>query len=71
MRFRYYFQIVETANVAAYGFFGIIREFGWRRVIILEQNESLFTRVSVGTMCFRLARLICYSLHNNIQLEQV
>ncbi len=49
-RFRSYFQILETANVAAYGFFAIIHEFGWRRVIILEQNESLFTRVSDETM---------------------
>ncbi len=59
-RFRFYFQILETANVAAYGFFAIIREFGWRRVIILEQNESIFTRVSDETRAFRFY-LLCLS----------
>ena len=47
-RFRYYFQMLATERVLAYGYFGVIREFGWKRVVILEQDENLFTVVSLN-----------------------
>ena len=42
---RYYFQLLETEVLIARGFFGIISHFGWKRVRIIIQDESLFTAV--------------------------
>ncbi len=43
--------MLVSENVHAYGFFGIIREFGWRKVVILEQDENLFTEVWTWITC--------------------
>ena len=45
-RFRYYFQMLATEADLAIGFFGIIKQFEWRKVAFIEQNENLFTVVS-------------------------
>ena len=45
-RFRYYFQMLATEADLAIGFFGVIKQFGWRKVAFIEQNENLFTVVS-------------------------
>ena len=45
-RFRYYFQMLATEAELAIGFFGVIKQFGWRRVAFIEQDENLFTVVS-------------------------
>ena len=45
-RFRYYFQMLGTETDLAIGFFGIIKQFEWRKVAFIEQNENLFTVVS-------------------------
>ena len=45
-KFRYYFQMLATEADLAIGFFGVIKQFRWRRVAIIEQNENLFTVVS-------------------------
>ncbi len=50
-KFRYYFQMLVTQNVYAYGFFGIVHGFGWRKVTIFEQDENLFTVVSGIASC--------------------
>ena len=42
---RYYFQLLVAEAEIAQGFFGIIKEFGWKRVGIITQNENLFTVV--------------------------
>ena len=42
---RYYFQLLVSEAEIAQGFFGIIKEFGWKRVGIITQNENLFTVV--------------------------
>ena len=46
-RFRYYFQVLAPDDGVAYGFFEIIRRFGWQRIGIIAQNERLFTAVSI------------------------
>ena len=45
MRFRYYFQLLPTSASVAPSYFGIIREYGWRRVGLIVQNENVFTVV--------------------------
>ena len=45
-RFRYYFQMLATEADLAIGFFGVIKQFGWRKVAFIEQDENLFTMVS-------------------------
>ena len=42
---RYYFQLLETEVLIAQGFYGIIKYFGWKKVRIIIQDESLFTAV--------------------------
>ena len=45
-RFRYYFQMLATEADLAIGFFGVIKQFEWRKVAFIEQDENLFTVVS-------------------------
>ena len=45
-RFRYYFQMLATEAELAIGFFGVIKQFGWKKVAFIEQDENLFTVVS-------------------------
>ena len=44
-RFRYYFQLLPTEASLAPAYFGVIRQYGWRRVGLIVQNENLFTVV--------------------------
>lgn len=44
-RFRGYFQLQVNAAITAFGFYGIIREYGWRKVALIVQDENLFTVV--------------------------
>ena len=62
-RFRYYFQMSATEANLAIGFFGVIKQFGWRRVAFIEQNENLFTVVSylLVEICHRELIDILYS----------
>ena len=46
MKFPLYFQVLASEATLAGGFYGIVREFGWRKVAIITQNENLFTVVS-------------------------
>ena len=45
VRFRYYFQMLPTAAELAPTYFSVIRQYGWRRVGLIVQNENLFTVV--------------------------
>jgi hypothetical protein len=40
---RYYFQLVATDVLGAHGFFGIIQQFGWRKVRLVAQDGNIFT----------------------------
>jgi len=40
--------MLNTDADLARGFFGIIKQFGWRKVAFIEQNENLFTVVSLN-----------------------
>lgn len=45
-RFRYYFQMLATADQLGPAMFGILKQFQWRKVAIIEQNENVFSLVS-------------------------
>ena len=45
VRFRYYFQMLPTDAELAPAYFSVIRQYGWRRVGLIVQNENLFTVV--------------------------
>ena len=45
VKFRYYFQLVPTEASIAPAYFGVIRQYGWRRVGLIVQKENLFTVV--------------------------
>ena len=38
--------MLATEAELATGFYGVIKQFGWRKVAFIEQNENLFTEVS-------------------------
>ena len=42
---RYYFQLLETEVRVARGFLGIIKNYGWKKIRIIAQDESLFIAV--------------------------
>ena len=46
IHYRYYFQLVSPETPSAYGYFGIIKHFGWKKVGIITQGENLFIAVS-------------------------
>ncbi len=51
-RFRYYYQLLLTDDNLAIGFFSIIARYNWRRVAIIEQDETVFTVVSLSCVVF-------------------
>ena len=46
--FRFYFQLLPPDDDLAIGFFTIIRRYGWKRVAIIQQDENIFTLVSMS-----------------------
>ena len=38
--------MLATEGEIAGGFFAVIKQFGWRKVAFIEQDENLFTVVS-------------------------
>lgn len=43
--------MLSIADERAFGFYGVIRYFGWKKITLLVQDENLFTIVS-GIMSF-------------------
>ena len=62
-RFRSYFQMLPTLSAIAPAYFEIIRQYGWRRVALIVQNENVFTVVSLGaailSKCYCATLLMC------------
>ena len=46
VRFPQYFQLLSTEETLAFAYFGVIQEYGWSKVVLLVQDENLFTVVS-------------------------
>ena len=46
-RFPKYYQFLPSMKDIAPSYVGIIKEFGWRHVVMIVQNENLFTRVII------------------------
>jgi hypothetical protein len=61
VRFPSYFQLLSTEETLAFAFYGVIKEYEWRRVALLVQNENLFTVVS----CYFWELLNSFYLCNN------
>ena len=47
VHFPNYFQLLAPDSELAGGFFAIIKNFGWKRVALIVQEENLLTVVSV------------------------
>ena len=58
MKFKSYFQLLPTQADIAPAFFGVIQQYGWKRVALIVQNENLFTVVS-----FIQHAGVCMDLH--------
>ena len=54
VRFRYYFQMLPTDAELAPTYFSVIRQYRWRRVGLIVQNENLFTVVWSDSESFSL-----------------
>ena len=46
VRFKSYFQLLPSEADIAPAYFGVIRQYDWRHVALIVQNENLFTVVS-------------------------
>ena len=46
VRFRRYFQLLPTGLDLVPGFFGTMQYYGWKQVVIVQQEENLFSQVS-------------------------
>ena len=46
VRFPYYFQLLPSEVNLARVFYSIIKEYGWRRVALIVQNEYRYLSVS-------------------------
>ena len=46
IRFPKYFQLLSSTENIAFGFYGIIKEYRWRRIDIIVQDEQVFRVVS-------------------------
>ena len=45
VKFRYYFQLLPTEASIAPAYFGVIQQYGWKKVELIVQNENVFTVV--------------------------
>ena len=55
VRFRYYFQMLASDADLAPAYFGVIRQYGWKRVELIVQNENLFTVVWRNTVYSKIS----------------
>ena len=46
VRFQRYFQLLPTDLDLVPGFFGTMQYYGWKQVVIVQQEENLFSQVS-------------------------
>ena len=44
-RFQLYFQLLPTGLDLVPGFFGTMQYYGWKQVVIVQQEENLFSQV--------------------------
>ena len=51
---RYYFQTPTPDTLIAYGFLGVIKHYGWKKVRLVAQDENVFTAVSVKSIMHTL-----------------
>ena len=58
-RFRRYFQLLSDESNQANSLFAIIREFNWRYVAFIVQEESLFTVVRYLILFLYIIKCLC------------
>ena len=49
-KFKYYFQLLNSYDTQAYASYGVIKEYGWKYVSMIVQDENLFTNVGKVAM---------------------
>ena len=60
VRFPYYFQLLPSEVHLANVFYSIIKEYGWRRVALIVQNEQRYKQVS--RLAYNIDILLLYCL---------
>ena len=45
-RYKRYFQLLPSYDTLAHIYFGVIKEYGWKHVELIVQDENLFTVVN-------------------------
>ena len=48
--FRYYFQMLASTDVMAYGFLSLMLQFGWKKVSIITHNQAVYITVSLVSL---------------------
>ena len=65
IRFPYYFQLLPSEVNLAHVFYSIIKEYGWRRVALIVQNEHRYKTVCI------LVKIYLIILYVNSAVENV
>ena len=65
VRFPYYFQLLPSEVNLAHVFYSIIKEYGWRRVALIVQNEhgyrAVSLRLDMSLTCMNVSMLFLYA----------
>ena len=57
-RFRNFFRLLPTNRNLAFGIVRTAREFGWRKLLVISQNEELFTTVRKLASNFKVQKVV-------------
>ena len=69
VRFPRYFQLLSSAKRIAFGYFNIIKEYRWRRVAIIVQDENVFRVVSYTVYSPIAISWSCFVCHCGIVFQ--
>ena len=58
-QFQTYFQLLASESNLAYGYYGLVRKFKWRKIAIIGQNENVFTKVANITCKNVIFHILC------------
>ena len=67
VRFPYYFQLLSSEVNLAYVFYSIIKEYDWKRVALIVQNEygyrAVSSKLDTSLACMNESILSLYAFH--------
>ena len=58
-RFPRYFQLLSSARRIALGYYGVIKQYAWRRVALIVQDSGVFTVVSCKLKSYLCVSYVC------------